>query len=316
MLTRRRFLAGIGGLASVPLLSARGGSASGAQSRLVEARLVAGPARAQLVPAGYPSTQVWAYDGQVPGPTLRQRQGDRLRVEVRNALAEGTTVHWHGVRVPNAMDGVPYVTQPPIAANGGRFLYEFELRDAGTYWYHPHLGSSGQMGRGLYAPLIVEEHEPPAVDRDVVWMLGDWRLDGQARIVEDFGNFMDASHAGRIGNTVTVNGAIREAFELRAGERIRLRLVNAANARIFSLDFRGHDPVVIALDGHPVEPALTRWWTTSIRGAATVCSTCATRESGCATEAPARRCRSLPPIRFPTRILRARSAIASSSAAG
>ena len=254
MLTRRRFLAGVAGLASVPLMSARVGSAPVAQSRLVEARLVAGPARAQLVPAGYPGTQVWAYDGQVPGPTLRPRQGDRLRVEVHNALSEGTTVHWHGVRVPNAMDGVPHVTQPPIAANGGRFVYEFELRDAGTYWYHPHLGSSGQVGRGLYAPLIVEEHEPPAVDRDVVWMLGDWRLDGQARIVEDFGNFMDASHAGRIGNTVTVNGAIREAFELRAGERIRLRLVNAANARIFSLDFRGHDPVVIALDGHPVEP--------------------------------------------------------------
>jgi len=85
-------------------------------------------------------------------------------------------------------------------------------------------------------------------------MLGDWRLDRQARIVEDFGNFMDASHDGRIGNTVTVNGAIREAFELHAGERIRLRLVNAANARIFALEFRGHEPLVIALDGHPVEP--------------------------------------------------------------
>jgi FtsP/CotA-like multicopper oxidase with cupredoxin domain len=85
-------------------------------------------------------------------------------------------------------------------------------------------------------------------------MLGDWRLDREARIVEDFGNFMDASHAGRIGNTVTVNGAIRETFEIRVGERVRLRLVNAANARIFGLKFRGHDPLVIALDGHPVEP--------------------------------------------------------------
>jgi FtsP/CotA-like multicopper oxidase with cupredoxin domain len=85
-------------------------------------------------------------------------------------------------------------------------------------------------------------------------MLGDWRLDREARIVGDFGNFMDASHAGRIGNTVTVNGAIRETFDLRAGQRIRLRLVNAANARIFGLEFRCHDPVVIALDGQPVEP--------------------------------------------------------------
>jgi FtsP/CotA-like multicopper oxidase with cupredoxin domain len=88
----------------------------------------------------------------------------------------------------------------------------------------------------------------------LVWMLGDWRLDREARIVADFGNFMDASHAGRIGNTVTVNGAIHETFDMRAGERIRLRLVNAANARIFGLEFRGHDPMVIALDGQPVPP--------------------------------------------------------------
>jgi FtsP/CotA-like multicopper oxidase with cupredoxin domain len=211
-------------------------------------------ARQSLVGAGNPDTEVWSYNGAVPGPELRFKQGERLRIEVENALGVDTTVHWHGVRVPNAMDGVPHVTQAPIKANGGRFSYEFELRDAGTYWYHPHLGSPEQVGRGLYGPLIVDEAEPPAVDRDLTWMLGDWRLDREARIVGDFGNFMDASHAGRIGNTVTVNGAIRESFELRAGERIRLRLVNAANARIFALDFRGHEPMVIALDGQPVEP--------------------------------------------------------------
>jgi FtsP/CotA-like multicopper oxidase with cupredoxin domain len=212
------------------------------------------PARQSLVGVGNPDTAVWSYNGSVPGPELRFKQGERLRIEVENGLDVDTTVHWHGVRVPNAMDGVPQLTQPPIKAKGGRFRYEFELRDAGTYWYHPHLGSPEQVGRGLYGPLIVDEAEPPAVDRDIVWMLGDWRLDREARIVEDFGNFMDASHAGRIGNTVTVNGAIRETFELRAGERIRLRLVNAANARIFALEFRSHDPMVIALDGQPVAP--------------------------------------------------------------
>jgi FtsP/CotA-like multicopper oxidase with cupredoxin domain len=251
---RRRFLAGFAGLMAAPLLPLRGDAQTAREASLLEARLVAAPASAQLVPSQYPSTEVWAYNGSVPGPVLRARQGERLRVELENRLPEDTTVHWHGVRTPNAMDGVPHLTQPPIAANGGRFLYEFDARDAGTFWYHPHLGSSGQVGRGLYGALIVEEHSSPAVDRDVVWMLGDWRLDRKARIVEDFDDFMDASHAGRIGNTVTVNGAIREAFELRAGERIRLRLVNAANARIFGLDFRGHDPIVIALDGHPVQP--------------------------------------------------------------
>ena len=211
-------------------------------------------ARASLVGAARPQTEVWGYEGAVPGPELRFRQGERLMVEIENLLPEDTTVHWHGVRLPNAMDGVPHLTQPPIKAKGGRFLYEFALPDAGTFWYHPHLGSPGQVGRGLYGALIVEEPEPPAVDRDVAWVLGDWRLDRQARIVDNFGNFMDASHAGRIGNTVTVNGAIAEDFELRAGERVRLRLINAANARMFALNFRGHDPLVIALDGHSVPP--------------------------------------------------------------
>jgi FtsP/CotA-like multicopper oxidase with cupredoxin domain len=225
-----------------------------ALSQQAAKRLRLAATRQALVGAGNPDTAVWSYNGTVPGPELRLRQGERLRIEVDNALPANTTVHWHGVRVPNAMDGVPHLTQPPITANGGRFTYGFELRDAGTYWYHPHLGSPEQVGRGLYGPLIVDEAEPPVVDRDVVWMLGDWRLDREARIVGDFGNFMDASHAGRIGNTVTVNGAIREVFEVRAGERIRLRLINAANARIFGLEFRGHQPLVIALDGHAVEP--------------------------------------------------------------
>jgi FtsP/CotA-like multicopper oxidase with cupredoxin domain len=211
-------------------------------------------ARQSLVGAANPDTAVWAYNGAVPGPELRFRQGERLRIEVENALPADTTVHWHGLRLPNAMDGVPGVTQKPIAANGGRFVYEFDLPDAGTFWYHPHLGSPEQVARGLYGALIVEEREPPAVDRDLVWVLSDWRLDREARIVENFGNPMDASHAGRIGNTVTVNGAIRDSFGVRAGERIRLRLINASNARIYGLEFEGHEPRIIALDGHGVAP--------------------------------------------------------------
>jgi FtsP/CotA-like multicopper oxidase with cupredoxin domain len=241
-LNRRQFLS-LSGLALAP--------------RLVLARektLRLAPARQSLVGAANPATEVWAYNGSVPGPVLRYRQGERLRLEVENALPAATTVHWHGIRLPNAMDGVPGVTQAPIAANGGRFVYEFDLPDAGTYWYHPHLGSPEQVARGLYGALIVEERDAPAVDRDVVWVLSDWRLDRDARLVENFGNAMDASHAGRIGNTVTVNGAIREAFAVRAGERIRLRLVNASNGRIYRLRFEGHDPLLIAVDGHPVAP--------------------------------------------------------------
>ena len=217
-------------------------------------KLVIAPAQQSLVGPPNPATGVWAYNGSVPGPELRIRQGARLVVRIENQLNAETTVHWHGIRLPNAMDGVPHLTQPPIAANGGRFIYEFDVPDAGTYWYHPHLGSPEQVGRGLYGALVVEEREPPAVDRDLVWVLSDWRLDRQARNVEDFRNFMDSSHAGRIGNTVTVNGSLKESFAVRAGERIRLRLVNASNARIYGLNFEGHAPWLIAFDGQPVEP--------------------------------------------------------------
>lgn len=242
---RRGFLATGAALALAPSLSF-----SKAETRVLRVA----PARQQLVGAAYPATEVWGYNDRVPGPELRFRQGERLRIEVHNALAVDTTVHWHGMRLPNAMDGVPNVTQPPIAANGGRFTYEFELPDAGTFWYHPHLGSAEQVGRGLYGALVVEERDPPAVDRDLVWVLSDWRLDREARIRADFGNPMDASHAGRIGNTVTVNGVLGEGFTVRAGERIRLRLINASTARIYGLAFEGHQPWVIALDGQPVAP--------------------------------------------------------------
>ncbi len=162
-------------------------------------------------------------------------------------------MHWHGLRVPHAMDGVPHLTQKPIAA-GGTFTYEFDVPDAGTYWYHPHQRGFEQVGRGLYGPLIIEERQPIQVDRDVTWVIDDWRLTRDAQISGDFGNRHDMSHNGRVGNTVTVNGRIFEEFPVKRGERVRLRLINAANGRIFGLDFASHKPRIIALDGQPVTP--------------------------------------------------------------
>jgi FtsP/CotA-like multicopper oxidase with cupredoxin domain len=245
-LSRRSLLGagiGLGGAALLP----RGLRAA------QEVGLVAAPGRLPLVGAPHPDTAVWCYDGRVPGPEIRVRQGERLRVLVENRLSEETTVHWHGIRLPNAMDGVPHLTQQPIAP-GDTFAYEFDCPDAGTFWYHPHHRSFEQVGRGLAGTLIVEENEPIAADRDVVWVLSDWRMQQDASIRDDFGNMHDVSHAGRIGNTVTVNGRVPETFAVRAGERLRLRLINAANARIFGLEFEGHAPQVIAWDGQPVEP--------------------------------------------------------------
>jgi FtsP/CotA-like multicopper oxidase with cupredoxin domain len=201
-----------------------------------------------------PKTDVWTYDGIIPGPVLRVKQGERLAVTVRNSLEDRTTVHWHGLRIPNAMDGVPFLTQPPIEA-GRTFSYAFEAADAGTFWYHPHVNSAEQVGRGLSGALIVEEAKPPEVDRDVVWVLDDWRLRQDGKLAAFDNNLHDAAHGGRFGNVATINGKADGSLTARSGERIRLRLINAANARVFGLAFQGHDPWRIAVDGHPVPPS-------------------------------------------------------------
>jgi len=242
-LSRRHFMAGSAALAAV---------AAGARAQPAGIELIPAPGRATLLP-GQRETEVWAFNGSVPGPVLRFRQGETARIAVTNRLTQDTTVHWHGIRLPNAMDGVPHLTQPPIVPQG-RFLYEFGLPDAGTFWYHPHARSTEQVERGLAGAFIVEEREPPAVDRDILWVLDDWRLTPEAAIAGDFGNMMDASHAGRLGNAVTLNGRVPDRVAVQAGERLRLRLVNVANARIFGLEFGALAPRVMALDGHPLTP--------------------------------------------------------------
>ena len=127
--SRRTFLAASGAAAAVSILRPWGAPAG----PISEYRLVAQPGHAHLVGGSYPETAVWAYNDKVPGPEIRVRQGERLRITVENRLAEETTVHWHGLRVPNAMDGVPHLTQRPIGP-GENFVYEFDLPDAGTYW--------------------------------------------------------------------------------------------------------------------------------------------------------------------------------------
>ena len=92
---------------------------------------------AQLVPPDYPATPIWGYEGRVPGPVIRVRQGERVRRRFVNELPQASTVHWHGIRIENAMDGVPELTQAAVPS-GGSFLYDFVAPDAGTYWYHSH----------------------------------------------------------------------------------------------------------------------------------------------------------------------------------
>lgn len=209
-----------------------------------------------LDPGSPRRTGVWGFNEQLPGPMLRFRRGDHVDFSVDNRLPQETTVHWHGVRVPNAMDGVPNVTQAPIPV-GGSFDYRFDLRDSGTYWYHPHQSSFEQVPRGLYGALIIEEEKPPAVDRDEVWLLSDIKLDDQRQPVEDFGRILDIANDGRLGNQFLVNGMVagpQRKIEVRAGERLRLRLINGASARLFRLSIEGHTAKIIAYDGQGVAP--------------------------------------------------------------
>jgi FtsP/CotA-like multicopper oxidase with cupredoxin domain len=191
-------------------------------------------------------------------PILRVRLGESLRIELANELPQPTTIHWHGVRLPNTMDGVSGVTQPPIPP-GGRFVYRFTPKDAGTFWFHPHLRGSEQLERGLYGVLVVEDREPLPYSRDVVWVLDDWLLRRAGDIDPRFNTRRDLMHDGRWGNWATVNGSAREELVVRAGERIRLRLLNAANGRVFAPDWSELAAKVIAVDGtyaaRPLDPA-------------------------------------------------------------
>ena len=241
--SRRHLLGGGAALLTLPLWPRLAAAAQ---------NLVVAPAKADVSGQGR-MTDVFAYDAQVPGPLLRIAQGERLQVTARNQLEENSTIHWHGIRLPVAMDGVPGISQPEIPP-GGSFTYDFPCPDAGTFWYHPHVNSGEQLGRGLYGALIVEEPTPLAFDRDELWVLSDWRLDEGAQVANDFGDSFDAMHDGRVGNFVNLNGKPPGAWPVTAGQVVRLRLLNAAAARIFALGFEGHEPMVIALDGQPCTP--------------------------------------------------------------
>ncbi|MDA5095726.1 multicopper oxidase family protein [Aliiroseovarius sp. KMU-50] len=207
----------------------------------------------QLAPSDYPQTEIWGYDGQTPGTMIRVRQGDRITRRFVNELPQASSVHWHGLRIDNAMDGVAGLTQEAVPP-GETFDYDFVAQDAGTYWYHAHNKSVEQVARGLYGPLIVDEPEPVDVDRDEVLILDDWLLNPEtAQLDPNYSSRHDQSHAGRRGNYITTNGTANAELTVRASERLRLRLINAANARIFPLALSGLDGWIMAYDGMPLE---------------------------------------------------------------
>lgn len=253
--TRRRLVGGLAvALTSLVLVPRARGQQTQAPTDDGFRTLRASKGVIRLLGPDRPETPIWGYEGQVPGPTLRLRRGDELKVRLVNDLPEPTLIHWHGLRLPNAMDGVPYLTQDPVEP-GKSFDYRFIAPDAGTFWYHSHLYSSEQLERGLYGPLIVDEQQPLDVDQDLVLVLDDWRLAENGAVHEaSFRSFHDAAHAGRLGRLMTVNSRESPYIPVRANERLRLRFINAANARVFPLRIERHAAWVMAVDGQPAEP--------------------------------------------------------------
>jgi FtsP/CotA-like multicopper oxidase with cupredoxin domain len=249
-LTRRRLLQG--GLA----LSALGLGLPLPRARAAEPRLLtAGPGEALLLEPGQPKTHTWLYDGVSPGPIIRARQGEEVFVRLKNNLPQPTTIHWHGIRIDNAMDGVAHLTQEPVPP-GESFDYRFTVPDAGTFWYHPHNRSWEQVARGLYGLLIVEEKDGwGGANQDIAIVADDWRLGEDGQIDEaSLAHMMDWSHAGRLGNTLTLNGQDQLGIPVTSGERLRLRLGNTCNARILELRIEHPGIWVVAEDGQPVPP--------------------------------------------------------------
>ncbi len=247
MPTRRAFL---GQTAAVLGLAASGRLVNAASH--TPATLTAREASVQLAPDRYPATSIWGYEGRAPGPAIRVLQGERVRRRLVNDVPEPTSVHWHGIRIDNAMDGVSGLTQEAVAP-GQAFDYDFVAPDAGTYWYHAHNRSWVQVARGLHGPLIVEEAEPPEVDREETVVLDDWLLDPETALIDArFDQPMRMSHGGRIGNLITTNSQFDLAIPVERHMRLRLRLINASNARIFPLQVAGLRGWTVALDGMPL----------------------------------------------------------------
>ncbi len=210
------------------------------------------PAKVQLLPEAYPASDLWLFDGRAPGPEIRVAQGGRIERRLVNSLPQATSIHWHGIRIDNAMDGVPGLTQEAVVS-GGHFDYDFAATDAGTYWYHSHNQSTEQVARGLYGALIVEESNPPDVDGEHTLVLGDWLLGEDGQLRDGFASSHERSHGGRTGNYVTTNGTAGYTVVARRHQRLRLRLINAATAQIFELGLHGLEGWVVALDGMPLE---------------------------------------------------------------
>jgi FtsP/CotA-like multicopper oxidase with cupredoxin domain len=246
-LTRRQAALGLS-LAAFAL--ERGARAAGT-APFASRKIVAAPTIWPLRPPPASATAVLAYDDAVPGPVIFVRQGDDIALEMTNALASPTSVHIAGMRLPNAIDGVPGLTGKAVAA-GDSDTMRFRARDAGFFTFGPAdpASASEQAGRGLGGVLIVADPKDPQVDADILLVLKDWKLDPSGALEESFADRATRLRQGRLGNVFTIGGlGEKRMIALSPGARFRVRIANACNARMLPLKFEGLRPTLIGVSG-------------------------------------------------------------------
>jgi len=216
---------------------------------VLELDLVAKVATVELVPGV--KTSAWTYNGTVPGPFIDVAAGTKLVIHFRNDLPQSTTIHWHGLRLPNGMDGTLAVQSPVMP--GGTFDYVFTPRDPGLYWFHPHHRSDSQTERGLYGVIRVRGSSEPHVDHEHVVVLDDVRMEADGSLPKDLDDYSllapDLKVHGRWGPTILANGRTDRVIDVTAGAIHRFRFLNSANVRYFNLTVPGHTWRVIGTDG-------------------------------------------------------------------
>lgn len=277
--TRRNLLAGIAGATTLtavgcayaylsgPASAAANAAAKGypaaplppAEADIVDVDLVAKIRPQRILPPPAGLSDLAGYDDAPGIKVIRLQHGQWLRATLHNALEEHTTVHWHGIRLPNGMDGVPYLTQPPVQP-GETFTYAFQPPDTGTFFFHPHCDTVAQLGRGLAGILIVEGDETRKSDADIICAYRDWRLKPDGSF-DAFMTEKGAATAGTFGQVATMNAALLPyRAELPSNGDIRLRVLNIDATRIMEVGVEGAEAWVIATDGNAIEPVKLDTW--------------------------------------------------------
>jgi FtsP/CotA-like multicopper oxidase with cupredoxin domain len=269
MLTRRQLASGAGAVCLVgPATGGLRGGALGPEVAPVAGKTVAVELNAAVRPTALPcfggaALPLWTFAEGAWPPLIRLQLGDRLEATLTNQLPradETTSIHWHGVRLPNDQDGVPYLVQRPVRP-GESFRYAFFPPDAGTFFFHTHCNTVEQLGRGLEGIFIIDGDVTEPYDADIVLLLRDWRIEPGTSKFASFSTLRGAGRAGTYGPLRSVNGANNPRISLPSSSDCRLRIINSDPTRIMRIGVDGADAVIAAIDGVAIPLAPLTTWT-------------------------------------------------------